>query len=309
MIRRTAVIIGGSGFIGRALSDSLLDDGWRVLVVSRNPSRARQANSRCEYIAALHHLYDSIRPDLVVNLAGASVGEGRWTEQRKQELLDSRLLPAQALADWLCRHPNPPRLIIQASAVGYYGNGRTAGWPLCTESSPPQNVFVSQLCRQWEAATQQLQQDSGVPVAVCRFGVVLGKSGGILPQLLRPVRWCAGRIGSGKQPLPWIHLDDTVAAIRFLAERHRTGWQAYNLTAPVPATQLDFARTSAKLLHRPLLFTVPEKPLRLVLGEQADLVLDGQFVQPQALLQQGFRFRFPDIGSALADLLSDSERT
>lgn len=304
MTRRTAVIIGGSGFIGRSLSDSLLDDGWRVLLVSRNPSRVRQANSRCEHIAALHHLYDSIRPDLVVNLAGASIGEGRWSLQRKQELLDSRLLPAQALTDWLRRHPNPPRLIIQASAVGYYGNSCADGWPVCTERTRPQNIFISQLCRQWEAAAQQLQQDSGVPVAVCRFGVVLGKSGGILPQLLRPVRWCAGRIGSGKQPLPWIHSDDAVAAIRFLAERHRTGWQAYNLTAPVPATQLDFARTAAKLLRRPLLFTVPEKPLRLVLGEKADLVLDGQFVQPQALLQRGFRFRFPNIAAALTDLLS-----
>ncbi|MBH5328403.1 TIGR01777 family protein [Eikenella sp. S3360] len=303
MSRQTIVIIGGSGFIGRALAASYQADGHRVLIVSRDPARARAAGPRFEYITALHHLYDTIRPDVLVNLAGAPIGEGRWTPERKQELLHSRLQSVRALAEWLPRHPHPPRLIIQASAVGYYGCGSAQGWPPCTESSPPQNVFVSQLCRQWEAASQQLQQGSGIPVAVCRFGVVLGKGGGILPQLLKPVRWCAGKIGSGRQPLPWIHISDAVAAIRFLAGQQHSGWHAYNLTAPEPATQLDFARAAAQRLHRPLLFPIPEKPLRLLLGEQADLLLDGQQVLPQALLRQGFRFRFPNIGSALDDLL------
>lgn len=303
MSRQTVILIGGSGFIGRHLAASFQADGHRVLIVSRDPARARAADPRFEYIAALHHLYDSIRPDVVINLAGASVGEGRWTAERKEELLHSHLQAVRALADWLPRHPQPPRLIIQASAVGYYGYGSAEGWPPCTESSPPQNVFVSQLCRQWEAASQRLQQASGIPVAVCRFGVVLGEGGGILPQLLKPVRWCVGRIGNGGQPVAWIHIDDAVAAVRFLAAQTHSGWRAYNLTAPDPSTQLDFARAAAQRLHRPLLFSLPEKPLRLLLGEQADLLLDGQRVRPQALLQQGFRFRFPDIVSALADLL------
>ncbi len=303
MSRQTIIIIGGSGFIGRALAASYQASGDRVLIVSRDPARARAADPRFEYIAALHHLYDTIRPDVLVNLAGASIGEGRWTPERKQELLHSRLQTLRALAGWLPKHPQPPRLIIQASAVGYYGYGSAQGWPPCTEASPPQKVFVSQLCQQWEAASRQLQQSSGIPVAVCRFGVVLGEGGGILPRLLQPVRWCAGKIGSGRQPMAWIHLGDAVAAIRFLAGQQHSGWQAYNLTAPEPASQLDFARAAAKRLHRPLLFPIPEKPLRLMLGEQADLLLDGQQVLPQALLRQGFRFRFPNIGSALDDLL------
>jgi len=144
---------------------------------------------------------------------------------------------------------------------------------------------------------------SGVPVAVCRFGVVLGRDGGILPQLLKPVRYCAGRLGSGEQPLPWVHLDDAVAAIRFLATQTHNGFQAYNITAPKRTTQLDFARAAAQRLRRPLLFSVPEQMLRLMLGEQADLVLDGQFAPPKALLQQGFEFAFPTIESALDNLL------
>ena len=304
MSRQTIVIIGGSGFIGRHLAATYQADGHRVIIVSRHPASAREADKRFEYIAALHHLYDSIRPDLLINLAGASVGEGRWTAQRKQELLQSRLQPVQAVADWLHRHPQPPRLIIQASAVGYYGNGSAEDWPPCAENAPPQNIFPSQLCQQWEAAIQRVQQESGVPVVVCRFGVVLGRDGGILPQLLKPVRYCAGRLGSGEQPLPWVHMDDVVAAIRFLSTQTHSGFQAYNLTAPKRTTQLDFTRAAAQRLRRPLLFSVPEQMLRLMLGEQADLVLDGQFAPPKALLQQGFEFAFPTIERALDNLLN-----
>ena len=304
MSRPCVLIIGGSGFIGRRLAADLAAEKWRVIIVSRSPNRARQAaGGQFEYVSSLRHLYDSIRPELVINLAGVSVGEGRWSAARKRELLESRLQPTQALADWLQRCPQPPKLVIQASAVGYYGNGSAAGWPPCDESAPPQDIFVSDLCRQWEALSQQMHETSGVPVAVCRFGVVLGQGGGILPQLLKPVSFCVGRIGSGRQPLPWIHLDDLSAALRFLAAQNLAGWQAFNLTAPAATTQLDFARAAAKILRRPLLFAVPQTLMRLVLGEQADLVLDAQFAEPQALRRLCFAFRFADIQAALADLL------
>ena len=304
MSRPCVLIIGGSGFIGRRLAADLAAEKWRVIIVSRSPNRARQAaGGQFEYVSSLRHLYDSIRPELVINLAGVSVGEGRWSAARKRELLESRLQPTQALADWLQRCPQPPKLVIQASAVGYYGNGSAAGWPPCDESAPPQDIFVSDLCRQWEALSQQMHETSGVPVAVCRFGVVLGQGGGILPQLLKPVSFCVGRIGSGRQPLPWIHLDDLSSALRFLAAQNLAGWQAFNLTAPAATTQLDFARAAAKILRRPLLFAVPQTLMRLVLGEQADLVLDAQFAEPQALRRLCFAFRFADIQAALADLL------
>lgn len=304
----TLVLIGGSGLIGRHLAAFFRQDGWRVLIVSRDPNRAREdLGGQYEYVASLNHLYADMPIDLVVNLAGASIGEGKWTPQRKQALLDSRLQPTRALGEWLQqRTPDKrPKLVVQASAVGYYGNGRADGWPHCTESAPPQTVFPSQLCQQWEAAAKEAAQAAGVPLVICRFGVVLARDGGILPQLLKPVAWCVGNIGSGEQPLAWIHIDDVAHGIRFLyrlpPERRRA---VYNFTAPQLSTQADFARAAASALRRPLLLGIPTALMRGIMGEQADLVLEGQFVVPQALLADGYRFRFPELPQALADLLN-----
>lgn len=304
----TLVLIGGSGLIGRHLAAAFRQDGWRVLIVSRDPNRAREdLGGQYEYVASLNHLYADMPIDLVVNLAGASIGEGKWTSQRKQALLDSRLQPTRALGSWLKQRTagNRPKLVVQASAVGYYGNGRAEGWPHCTESAPPQAVFTSQLCQQWEAAAREAAQAGGVPLVICRFGVVLARDGGILPQLLKPVAWCVGNIGGGEQPLAWIHIDDVADGIRFLyhlpPERRQ---ETYNFTAPHLTTQADFARTAARALHRPLLFNMPTALMRGLMGEQADLVLEGQFVVPQALLADGYRFRFPELPQALADLLN-----
>lgn len=303
----TLVLIGGSGLIGRHLAAAFRQDGWRVIIVSRDPNRAREdLGGRYEYIASLNHLYADMPIDLVVNLAGASIGEGKWTPQRKQTLLDSRLQATRALGSWLQQRTHKrPKLVVQASAVGYYGNGRADGWPHCTENAPPQAVFTSQLCQQWEAAAREAAQAGGVPLVICRFGVVLARDGGILPQLLKPVAWCVGKIGGGEQPLAWIHIDDVVAGIRFLyrlpPERRRA---VYNFTAPQPASQADFARAAARALRRRLLFGMPAAVMRGLMGEQADLVLEGQFVVPQALLADGYRFRFPELPQALADLLN-----
>lgn len=306
MSKPIMVLIGGSGFLGRHIARDFHRQGWRILIVSRDPNRARETlGDQYEYILSLRHIYDSMRIDLVINLAGASVGTGRWTEQRKQELLHSRLQPTQALSAWLQeRGSSLPRMIIQASAVGYYGNGSKEGWPLCDEHAPPQSVFVSELCRKWEEAAFQTHTASKVPTAVCRLGVVLAKDGGILPQLLKPVSFCIGRIGSGQQPLSWVHVDDVLGGIRFLAAHNAPpAWQIYNFTAPVSCTQYAFAQTAARLMHRPLLFSVPEKIMRLAMGEQADLVVDGQFVVPKALQQAGYLHRFPDISAALSELI------
>ncbi len=307
MNKPTLILIGGSGFIGRHLAADFHQRGWRILMVSRDPNRARDSlGSQYEYINSLKHLYPSIEIDLLINLAGASVGEGKWSPQRKQALLDSRLQPTRELGAWLQqREHNRPKMIIQASAVGYYGNGSQAGWPVCDENSPPQAVFVSELCRQWEQAAQENQRSSGIPTAVCRLGVVLGRGGGILPQLLKPVSFGLGRIGSGRQPLTWIHMADVIGAMRFLSSQTAPpAWQVYNFTAPESCSQLAFAQAAARLMHRPLLFAMPEKAMRWMLGEQADLVLDGQYVQPHALQQAGYAFEFPAIGPALADLLA-----
>lgn len=311
--RPTVMLLGGSGFIGRHLAADYAARGWRVLIITRRPDTSRaELGENYEYVSSLHHVDPSIWVDLVINLAGASVGDGRWTSRRKQMLLDSRLEPTRALANWLQATGYKPKRVIQASAVGYYGNGSRTGWQkVLDENGPPQpTLFVSDLCRQWEALAAQMQADSGVPVTVCRFGVVLGHGGGILPQLLKPVSMGVGRIGPGHQPLPWIHIDDVISAIRFVAERPvEPTWQLYNFVAPDLTTQLSFAETAARLTRQRLRLTMPGLAMRLAMGEQADLVLDGQFVKPARLLEEGFAFQFPDVEEALTNLLPSSQTT
>lgn len=301
------MLLGGSGFIGRHLARDYASRGWRVLIITRRPDVSRaELGEDFEYVSSLNHFDPSIWVDLVINLAGASVGEGRWTARRKQQLLDSRLGPTRALASWLKTTSYKPKRVIQASAVGFYGNGSQRGWQsVLDESGPPQpGLFLSDLCREWEALAQQMQQETGVPVAICRLGVVLGHGGGILPQLVKPVSMGVGRIGSGNQPFPWVHIDDVVSAMKFLAEQpDPPAWQVYNLVAPGATTQIRFAETIARLMNRRLRLSLPAAFMRLVMGEQSDLVLDGQFVKPARLLAEGFEFQYPDEEKALQGLL------
>lgn len=320
--RPTVLITGGSGFIGARLAADFQQRGWRVLIITRRPDDTRQRlGDQHDYISLLSQLDPSIWVDLVINLAGASVGQGRWTAQRRQTLLDSRLNITRELGQWLRTVSYKPQRLIQASAVGYYGIGSHNGWSsACDENAPPQPIFLSELCQQWEAIARSIPADSGVPVSICRLGVVLGHGGGILPQLLKPVSMGVGRIGSGQQPLPWIHIDDVVGAIRFLSEHsdqpdaaHAAGpgqtartepLTVCNLVAPETTTQLAFARTAARLMQRRLWLSVPAPLMRLAMGEQADLVLDGQFVRPARLLADGYRFRYPTLDEALRNLMA-----
>lgn len=303
-------MLGGSGFIGSHLAADFAARDWRIIVVTRSPDPSRhKLGNACEYIMSLPTLDPSARIDLVINLAGASVGERRWSAARKQELLDSRLGPTRQLQQWLKTTSHKPDRIIQASAIGYYGNGSPHRWqPTCDEQSPPQDIFVSQLCQQWENVARDIQKEQGIPVSIIRLGVVLGHGGGILPQLLKPVRKGVGRIGSGQQPLPWIHIDDVIGAIHFIAglSREDDPGLVWNLTAPASTRQLQFAKTAAQQLQTRLRFGVPAGLMRLLLGEQADLVLDGQFVQPTRLLESGYDFRYPTLDDALRSLLPGS---
>ena len=301
------LITGGSGFIGTQLAAVLRHQNWHITILSRNPQAAReQQQSDYAYVAAFDELNNAPPFDLVVNLAGASVGSDRWTSQRKQELLDSRLHTTHALANWLHQQPNKPKLVISASAVGYYGNSRGGKADAANESSSPQAVFASELCQRWEAAAAPIAKESHIPLAIVRLGVVFGQNGGILPRLLVPIHFnFIGKIGSGKQPLVWVHMADVIGVMLWLVEHPKPGLNVYNLTAPELTSQADFVDAAAKRLHRSPLFTLPAPVLRIMLGEQADLVLGGRFVQPQALLEDGYQFQFPSLTSALNDLIND----
>jgi len=301
---QTVVVTGATGFVGRQLVAALLADRQHVIALTRDPARAARmlgANVRC--VADLAALTATTRVDIVVNLAGARILGHRWTPARKAVLRASRVALTRRVVDWIAAVENKPRLLLSASAIGYYGVQRQDDATALTEESPPQPVFMSALCQEWEAEAARAAE-YGVQVARTRFGLVLGH-GGALPAMLMPVKLgIGGRMGSGRQRLSWIHVADLLRALAWLARRGATEpvAGAWNFTAPEGTTQAQFVRTAATLLHRPALLPTPAWPVRLLLGEQADLLLEGQNVVPRRLQQAGFGFRYPTLESALRSL-------
>lgn len=294
--RERIVIAGGSGFIGRALARALAADGHAVAVLTRGSTQDAEPG--------VHYLHwDGATPDgdwvealrgarACVNLCGGSIGAGRWTAARKRELIDSRVGPARTLNAALARLDVPPAQLLQASGVGYAGTGAA-----CTdETTAPGDDFLARLAVTWEATLAE----TPVPATALRFGVVLG-AGGALPRMLLPFRFCVGGpIGTGTQWLSWIHIDDAVAAIRFVIDRGLTG--PVNVTAPNPVQNRDFAAIAGRVLRRPALLPTPALALRVALGEQATLVCDGQRAVPARLRAAGFSFRYPELEPALRAL-------
>lgn len=230
----------------------------------------------------------------VVNLCGESIAGPRWTDARKRELTESRTQPTETLVATVAELDVPPAVFIQASGVGYAGTGEAA----VDESTPAGQDFLAQLAVAWEKPVEKLSIRS----VILRFGVVLDVSGGALPQMLLPFRlFAGGPIGSGKQWLSWVHLDDAVGAIRFAIDGDISG--PVHVTAPEPARNASFARTVGRLMKRPALLPVPRFVMTAALGEQATLVCDGQQALPARLLAAGYEFRFPTLDSALKDLL------
>jgi uncharacterized protein (TIGR01777 family) len=300
------LVTGGTGFIGRELIAALRADGHLVSVWTRDPAAAR-FDPAVRRVARLEELGAAPAVDVVVNLAGAPIVGPRWSERRKAELLRSREGLTTTLVAWIETLPKRPWLLISGSAIGYYGVQRQDDPAVLTEASPPQTIFMSRLCQRWEAAAGTAAR-LGVRVALTRFGFVMGH-GGSLPRLLLPVRLgVGGRLGTGRQTLSWVHVRDVVrgmAHVWNLAAVPAGGAaspQVYNFTAPGALSQEDFMRTAAAVLHRPFWLPTPAAPVRLALGEQADILLEGQRVAPAHLLATGFRFRFPDARSALQDL-------
>ena len=297
------LISGGSGLVGSALTSALRADGHSVSHFVRpgrtaapgdvlwNPSRATVD------VPALEG-YDAI-----VHLSGASIADGRWTVERKAVLRSSRLDSTRVLVDSLTHLKQPPRVFVCASAIGFYGD---RGDELLTETSGCGNDFLSVLCRAWESEAARAAA-SGIRTVMTRFGVILATQGGALPRMLTPFKLgVGGRLGSGKQWISWIALEDVVKALRAAIDNQNLSGPV-NVVAPQPLQNDEFTRVLAGVMHRPAIFPAPAFALRLALGQMADaLLLSSQRVQPEKLAKTGHNFRYETLRPALQAILAIS---
>jgi uncharacterized protein (TIGR01777 family) len=285
---------GASGLIGSALAAHLAREGHEVLPLVRRAPREHEIfwdPMRGEIeIERLEGL------DAVVHLAGESIAAGRWTPARKAEILDSRVRGTGLVAEAIAKLKNPPRVLVSASATGFYGN---RGDEILDEESAPGTGFLAEVCQAWEQATEPARR-AGLRVVTMRTGIVLTPHGGALAQMLPPFRMgLGGVIGSGRQWMSWIGFADLLRA--FHAALVTESLQGpVNATAPHPVKSAEFVRTLGKVLTRPTLFPLPEPAVKLMLGELGEaLLLDGARVLPRKLLASGFEFAFPDLEAAL----------
>ncbi len=297
------LLTGGTGLIGRALCQHWHRQGHQLTVLSRQPAQVAGICSGASGIAQLDDftaLRLSAPVDVVVNLAGAGIADRPWTAARRDVLWRSRIQQTETLVDWMARQVQPVRLLLSASAVGWYGDGGDT--PLDESSPAASQDFGSELCMAWEQAAHRASQ-AGSRVAVLRIAPVLAAQGGMLARLLPPFRWgLGGRLGSGQQWMPWIHLQDLVAIFDHLL-RHPDSQGIYNACAPEPVRNADFTRTLAQTLNRPALLPAPAWVLRLLLGEMSTLLLGGQRLSPQRLQAAGYRWQYPQLDSALQQIL------
>ena len=304
------LVTGGTGFIGGALCKTLLAKGHRVTILSRQfNDMAAGAGSGVTYIRSFADLSPQAEFDVVINLAGAPVVGPRWSSARRAALHASRRDLTHALRAWIQCANHRPRLMISASAIGYYGVQDESDTSALSEDAPAQAIFMSELCQEWEKAAIALEP-LGVPVAIIRLGVVLAKvsSGkGALPKMVQPLRFgLGGQIGSGGQVISWVHLDDVLGAIEFLQSLPPSQARGIcNLCAPQPSSQAEFMQEARRWIGPSIHFPVPVPGwlLRLVMGEQAGLLVQGQRVIPRRLLDLGYPFRWPALPMALEDCL------
>ncbi|MCF7876603.1 TIGR01777 family oxidoreductase [Candidatus Bipolaricaulota bacterium] len=301
------IITGGTGLIGKELVKELSASGHRAVVLSRSPEK-RQVPGNTKLVEWDAKSADGWKEwveesDAIVNLAGENIaGKGlipdRWTPTKKSRILNSRLKAGEAVNEAVKSVENKPRVLIQASAIGYYGTGEGE----VTENSTPEGDFLAETARKWEGITRSVEE-LGVRRAVIRTGIVLSSEGGVLPRLQLPYRlFLGGPLGTGRQWYSWIHVIDEVKAIRFLLENEKAEGP-FNLTAPNPRRNDGFGEELGEVMGRPSYLRVPGFLFRVLLGEAAKLVLEGQKVKPTRLEELGFEFDYPLLEEALEDLL------
>jgi len=300
-----AIVTGGTGLIGRALCRELVDHGHEVIVLSRNPDRKEEGlPSQVEAVGwdaqSATGWGDLVNEtDAIVNLAGAGLADGRWTDERKRSILESRVKAGQAVVEAVSAATTRPKVVIQSSAVGYYG---PRGDEVLNEDAAPGSDYLARVCFDWEASTAPVERMC-VRRPVIRTGIVLSTEDGAFPKILLPFKlFAGGPMGNGSQYWPWIHINDEVRAIRFLME-NETASGPFNLTAPNPLTNKQFASVVGQAMGRPSLMPAPAFALKLALGEMSTVLLDGQRAVPSRLQELGFEFDFATLDAALKDLL------
>lgn len=295
-----AAIAGGTGFLGTMLVERLIESGFEVFILTRNPVKYKKKKN----VTYVKWLSENAKPEEVlnnvevfINLAGESINNGRWSSKQKQTIIDSRMQTTKEVLRILTAVETKTKVLIQASAVGYYESSETKTYTEKMQDSG--NDFLAKTVTRWEAEAN-LATELGIRTVLCRFGIILGKKDGALPLIALPYKlFVGGTVGSGNQWLSWIHVLDVTRAILFIIKREEISGPV-NVTAPQPTTMKQFGKTLSTVLRRPHWLPVPDLLMKIALGEKSTLVLHGQKVLPAQLMENGFTFTYPELHEALS---------
>lgn len=298
----TILISGGTGLVGKHLSQKLKEKGYRVAVLSRTSKEDSNIPAFAWDIEKKQIDKEAIETaNCIIHLAGAAIAEKRWTAQRKQLIIDSRVKSGQLIFDKVKENKNKLKIFISASAIGYYGAITTD--KIFTEADAPANDFLGETCKQWEGVADRFEE-LGIRTVKIRTGIVLSKQGGALEKMITTVKMGIGSpLGSGKQYMPWIHIDD-LCGIYIKAIEDSQMKSVYNAVAPDHKTNMDYVKILARLLKKPLWFpNVPSIAIKIIFGSMSAIILKGSRVSSEKIRAAGYNFLFPDLESALTDLV------
>jgi len=303
--QKKIIITGGTGFIGKTLTQCLLNKGFKVVILTRRPESVKSDDNAVKLVkwdgrTVTDWAAEIENATAIINLAGASIAGGIWTKSYKNLILQSRINAGQAIVSAIRTVKNPPEVIIQPSGIGYYGS---RGDEILAETATAGSGFLADIAQKWETCIDGVTEKS-VRLIKLRIGLVLGKGGGFLSLVKLPFYFfMGGHLGSGEQWLSWIHLEDLVTAIIYLVE-NKNSKGVFNLSSPQPEKARDFFKTLSEVIHRPSWLHVPEFVLRSLLGEMAqELLLSSQRVSPERLLNSDFQFKLGELKSALQNIL------